>query len=238
MISSQEGQHMLCSVRELQDTGVEATNGPIGALHSLLFDDVGWVIRYAVVDRGHSLGGRRVLISPISVERNGIRERLYVALSREQIRQGPDVDSDEPVSRQMETALNAYYGYAPYWGGTSIWGAALHPAALSGTTAVTSAIAPADPRTDYGVWPGQETAPRLSSSRAVIGHHVAASDGLVGHVDDFLFDAGSWTIWRLVVGTPSGFSSTLRPPIRRRCDRAAVRRPRFGRGRQSRQNSE
>jgi hypothetical protein len=53
--------------------------------------------------------------------------------------------------------------------------------------------------------PRQEPDPHLRSSRAVFGYDVAASDGAVGHIDDFLFDAGSWTIWRLVVDTSHGF---------------------------------
>jgi hypothetical protein len=49
----------------------------------------------------------------------------------------------------------------------------------------------------------------------------AASDGLVGHVDDFLFDAGSWTIGRLVINTSNlaGRSVLLNPEGVRTSDR-------------------
>ena len=196
---------MLRSVRELQDARVEATDGSIGAIHSLLFDDVGWVIRYVDVDTGHWLPGRRVLLSPISVERDGIRGRLHVTLTREQIRHSPGIDSDQPVSRQMESTLNAHYGYAPYWGGASIWGAALYPAALAAVAPVPTAVTPADgPRGDDRGRQRPEADPHLRSSRAILGYHIAASDGPAGHVDDFLFDAGSWTIWRLVADASNG----------------------------------
>ena len=161
---------MLYSVRELQETRVEAADGPVGTIHSLLFDDVGWVVRYVDVDTGHWLPGRRVLISPISVERNGIRERLHVALSKEQIRQSPGIDFNRPVSRQMESTFNAYYGYAPYWGGASIWGAALYPAALSATRPMPSALGLPDTPRDFGKGrPRREPDPHLRSSRAVFG---------------------------------------------------------------------
>jgi hypothetical protein len=206
---------MLCRVRKLQHRKVEATDGPIGAIHSLLFDDVGWVIRYLAVDTGHWLPGRRVLLSPISVERHGIRGRLHVALTREQIRRSPGIDSDQPVSRQMESALNAPYGYAPYWGGASIWGAALYPAALAAVTPMPAAVTTADGSRDFnGGRQRSKTDPHLRSSRAIFGDHLAASDGAVGHVDDFLFDASSWIIWRLVVDTsdgPGGRSVMLKP---------------------------
>src|SRR5918992_1758478 len=123
---------MLTSVKELQGTTIEAIDGPIGSVNALLFDDVSWVIRYIVVDTGHWLPGRRVLISPISVARGGVGERLHVGLDRQQIRNSPDIDSDRPVSREMERTFHAYYGYGPYWGGGAIWGPALYPAALAG----------------------------------------------------------------------------------------------------------
>jgi len=41
---------------------------------------------------------------------------------------------------------------------------------------------------------------RLRSSRAVIGHHIRATDGDIGHLDDLLVD-DSWAIRYLVVNT-------------------------------------
>jgi hypothetical protein len=39
----------------------------------------------------------------------------------------------------------------------------------------------------------------LRSTRAVIGYHVQTTDGVVGHVKDFLVDGMSWAIRKLVV---------------------------------------
>jgi hypothetical protein len=119
----------------------------------------------------------------------------------------------------METTFNAYYGYAPYWGGAAIWGAALHPAALSAATPVAAAPAPADARgSDVA---HQTPDPHLRSSRAVRGYRIAASDGPVGHVDDFLVDGSSWGIWRLVIDTsnwPGGRSVLVNPGVVRTID--------------------
>ena len=135
---------MLCSVREVQGTAVEATDGRIGSVHAMLFDDVSWVIRYLVVDTGSWLRGRRVLISPISVDAQDSGDPVRVRLDRERIRNSPDIDTDQPVSRQMETAIYRYYGYAPYWDGGGIWGAALYPGALA-STALAKAPCPSGP---------------------------------------------------------------------------------------------
>ena len=41
----------------------------------------------------------------------------------------------------------------------------------------------------------------LRSTAAVAGYHVEASDGQIGHVEDFLIDQGTWTIRYLQVKT-------------------------------------
>jgi hypothetical protein len=203
---------MLCSARELQGTAVEASDGRFGSIDAFLFDDVSWVIRYLTVDTGTWLPGRRVLISPISIDANHGGTHLRVRLTREQIRNAPDIDTDQPVSRQMEVAFHGYYGYAPYWGGGAIWGSALYPAALS-------APAPAGPtatleQREGNARHGRAADPHLRSTQEVRGYHLEAIDGEVGHVDDFLIDNESWAIWRLVVDTsnwPGGRSVLVSP---------------------------
>lgn len=72
---------MLCSVREVQTAAVDANDdGRIGSIEAMLFDDVSWIIRYLVVDTGSWLPGRRVLISPISVDPSDGGERVRVRL--------------------------------------------------------------------------------------------------------------------------------------------------------------
>jgi uncharacterized protein YrrD len=51
----------------LKGFAIHATDGELGAVSDLYFDDDSWTIRYLTVDTGGWLGGRRVLISPISV---------------------------------------------------------------------------------------------------------------------------------------------------------------------------
>jgi uncharacterized protein YrrD len=43
--------------------------------------------------------------------------------------------------------------------------------------------------------------PHLRSSAEVTGYRVEASDGNIGHIDDFLFDGSSWAIRHAVVDT-------------------------------------
>jgi hypothetical protein len=54
-------------------------------------------------------------------------QRLTAALTKAQVEQSPNIDTDKPVSRQHETAYYGYYGYAPYWAGSYLWGASPYP---------------------------------------------------------------------------------------------------------------
>ena len=55
--------------KHLKDFVIRATDGELGTVEQLYFDDETWAIRYLMVDSGGWLGGRRVLISPMSVTR-------------------------------------------------------------------------------------------------------------------------------------------------------------------------
>ena len=43
---------MLRSMNDLEDCAIRATDGSIGQVKDLYFDDKAWVIRYLVVDTG------------------------------------------------------------------------------------------------------------------------------------------------------------------------------------------
>jgi len=59
---------MLRSVSELQGYVLAAKDGEIGLCKDFLFDDRHWVTRYKVADTGKWLPGRKVLVTPPSIE--------------------------------------------------------------------------------------------------------------------------------------------------------------------------
>src|SRR5262245_19478058 len=109
---------MLISARNLKGAAIIARDGAIGEIDDIYFDDEMWTARYLVVDAGAWLFSRKVLISPISIEKapEGAKE-VFVHLTRDQVKNSPDIDTHKPVSRQHETAFMDYYGYPYYWGG-------------------------------------------------------------------------------------------------------------------------
>ena len=123
---------MLTNTTHLKNFVIRATDGELGAVDQFYFDDETWAIRYLTVDTGGWLGGRRVLISPISVIRTDWQARqLDVALTKKQVEKSPDINTHEPVSRQHEAAYLGYYGYGNYWGGPYLWGSAFLPGDLA-----------------------------------------------------------------------------------------------------------
>ena len=109
---------MLHTIKELERYAIHATDGGIGHVRGVYFDDESWVIRYLVVDTGGWFANRKVLVSPMSVVHVDRLERtLSVSITRQQVKDSPDIDTDKPISRQHESGYLGYYGYPDYWGG-------------------------------------------------------------------------------------------------------------------------
>jgi hypothetical protein len=177
---------MLRSEKSLHQYKVRATDGEIGKVHALLFDDQAWIVRYFVVDTGSWLPGRKVLIPPREVKEPEWQDgHLPVKLTRTQVEESPPIDADKPVSRQHEEALHEHFHWHPYWlGGVAI-----------GTTA-------AQRKEKRQTDPAVETDdPNLRSTREVVGYGVNATDGEIGHIHDFIVDDQDWQMRYAVVDT-------------------------------------
>ena len=85
-------------VDELRGFTIHATDGDIGRVCDLYFDDHRWTIRYIVVDIRRWRPRRRILLSPVSVRNADWAHReIIVTLSHDQIGKSPGVDSDQPL---------------------------------------------------------------------------------------------------------------------------------------------
>lgn len=180
---------MLHSESALRGFPLKSRDGEIGSISDFYFDDRHWAIRYLVADTGNWLSHRKVLISPYALGGvSGEAGRIDVDLTQEQIENSPSLDSDKPVSRQFEESYYGYFGWPSYWSGPYVWGA--YPLIVRDPaewTEPTTAESTADPH--------------LRSANDVRGHHVEATDGEIGHVEDFLIDDATWSIRYLVLDT-------------------------------------
>jgi len=183
---------MLHRVNDFRHHIIQATDGEIGFVSDALIDDEFWILRYLVVDTGHWLSERKVLLIPgVLGKPDWQQHHLPVKLTRAQVEQSPDIDSDKPVSRQYELKLNAYYGWPFYWAGTEPLPTGLQPA----VPVPPARVEPTVPT------PKAEGDPHLRSVRELHGYHIHAEDGEIGHVEDFLVDDETWDVRYMVVAT-------------------------------------
>jgi hypothetical protein len=190
---------MLRSNQDLEKYVIGASDGAIGHVKDLYFDDTQWVVRYLVVDTSAWLATRKVLISPYSVGVPDDAERvLPVSITKQQVRDSPNIDFDKPVSRQHEIQYLGYYGYPYYWGGAGLWGEGAYPGMMMTGIGYGGADAP---YCDDPAPPAQNADPHLRSCEALAKYHVHASDGDIGHVQAFLVDDQSWAIRYVVLNT-------------------------------------
>lgn len=198
---------MLRNLKDLETYTIRATDGDIGRVDDLYFDDDTWVVRYLVVDTGTWLSSRKVLISPIAIRHPDWRARtLTVSVSKEKVQDCPPIDTDKPVSRQNEAQYMGYYGYANYWGGSGIWGDGLYPYAMVEGGRDDAATRKSRDRALEAYLRFERDRhrndnPHLRSCAAVTGYHILASDGQIGHVSGFLIDDRTWAVRFLIIDT-------------------------------------
>lgn len=180
---------MLIKAKTLKGYKLDSKNGEIGKVKEFYFDDKHWTIRYMVADTGNWLIDNQVLISPYALAAvNKEEENISVNLTKKQIEDSPSLNSDKPVSKQFEEDLHGYYGWPTYWSGTNMWGD--YPYIIH----------------DSNEWKAsneneQTWDPNLRSSNFITGQKIQATDGEVGHVEDFIIDDETWAIRYLIIET-------------------------------------
>lgn len=179
---------MLYKAKKLNNYQLKASDGEIGKVSDLYFDDRYWTVRYLVVNTGNWLTGRQVLISPYALD--GVdpeEEQIKVKLTIKEIEESPSLEADKPVSRQYEYSYYSYFGWPGYWYGPYTWGGYYYPALPTARPQVPS---------EEHKWD-----PDLRSTDEVRGYDIKARDGDIGHIEDFLVDDKTWAIRYLLVDT-------------------------------------
>ena len=148
---------------------IEAPDGNVGYVSDILFEDNSWKLRWFVITAGSWLFGRKLLIHPTALERPDIRQRAFpVTLTKAQVEASPEINRDPPVTVQMQQNLNACYAYSPI----------MDIGAYGGYGAGSA---------DGNFWRQNDAAqagdPNLRSLAEIVGYHIHALDGDIGHLE-------------------------------------------------------
>jgi uncharacterized protein YrrD len=190
---------MLLAASALQGYHIWASDGMIGTVRDVLFDDRSWKIRWLVVDTGDWLSGRKVLLAPTFCGTIDIQARLLpVRLTKARVKASPTLSQDEPVSMQMQRSYQAYYGADLDWG-TTYFAGGIAGLPMPFRPLSSEAGELAAEQTGYGLADSGD--PDLRSNAAITGYHIEASDGGIGHVEDLLLSDEDWTVRYLIVDT-------------------------------------
>lgn len=190
---------MLVKATDTTGYDVQASDGTLGAVVDMLFDDSSWTVRWLVVETGNWWADHRVLIPASALGQPDTAARTFpVSLKMAQVKGSPDVDTHRPVSRQFESSAYDYYGFSPYWGtdlymsGFAYWGGMV-PMAPS---------LEMERRADEVVqMMRQNEDPNLRSVAEISGYHIHAIDGEIGHLSDVLIEDSDWSLRFLIVNT-------------------------------------
>ncbi len=180
---------MLIVVNSMTGYAIEATDGRLGTLSDLLFDDQTWRGRWLVVDTGNWLDRKRVLIHPSAFNSVDHDARiLYVDLTRDQVQASPPISDHLPITRETERSQFDYYSWDPYWGTQSV-------GIVPGGGPIVE---------DARLQDGPD--PNLRSAEDINNYHIVARDGNIGHLDTMLVDDTSFQIDSLILNTSDWWS--------------------------------
>lgn len=171
---------MFHTLRRLRRAPIIATDGKMGELNGFFFDEKTWQIRFLVADTLHLLAGREVLISPDHFKQpKAGEERLHVDVTRDQIRNSPDLSKAEPIDPKTRRFRVIQYSMLR----------ATERSPLTGP--------------EPGIVGTFFNLQHLHGTDEVTGYTIHATDGEIGHLVDFIFDDESWIVRYLVVDTGS-----------------------------------
>lgn len=198
----------MIKLNELIGSTVLATDGELGTVDDVLFDDRDWDIRYLVIRTGSWLTTHLVLIAPQAVQRVEHKDELVaVRLSREEIRQSLPADSVQTVASQQQQILDTYGLPLTWWGDPypSGWGA--YPIGIPTSTIdpETRMTLEQDRQRRRDELAGQDV--HLRSFTEIKDYNLRTPDDEFGHLEDLMVDEVGWHIRFLDIDTRNFFPS-------------------------------
>ena len=185
---------MLINLKALNGSTIHAVDGEIGQVNDVYFDDRYWTIRFMVIDIQPWVPlSEKTLISPISLREYNVEEQqLNVSITKEKVKNSPQMGELDTVSREFEKTYFDYYAYGYYWLGAGAWGEYAYPMALVNQATLAKDNAETDET---------KTTNHLRSTNEITHYGISALDGKKGYIKDFICDTYNWSLRYVVVDT-------------------------------------
>ena len=95
---------------------LQALDGEIGHVEDFIIDDENWTIRYLVVTTKNWWPGKKVLVSPLWIERMSWDDsKVFTNLSRQTIKESPEYSEESLLTRDYEIGMHHHYNRKGYW---------------------------------------------------------------------------------------------------------------------------
>jgi hypothetical protein len=111
----ESGDPHLRSTGEVIGYSIHANDGDIGHVDDFMIDDNDWIVRYVVITRSWWPGEEGLARAGMDRANQLDEMRAFVPLSRDLIKDAPDWDDAQPVTRAFEERLYDYYWLRRYW---------------------------------------------------------------------------------------------------------------------------
>lgn len=188
------------NIKSIINYNLAATDGIVGEVEEFYFDDKSWKILYLVVKTGNWLSGRKVLIAPHALLKQPWQDGFFpVNLTKKQIENSPDIDTDKPVSRQQEIELYGHYQWESYWG-SGFYGGGSLGVSMPFPVLDHKVLIEADKKDKHA-----DDDIHLRSTGSITGYHIHTTNGEIGHIIDFIVDDQTWQIKFIVIDTHNWF---------------------------------
>ena len=88
-----------------------ATDGLIGEVKDFILNDADWKVNFLVVDTGHWLPGKKVIISPALIDEiDWETSEVSVKTTIRHVKDSPVYDPAQTITEDHEVHLHNYYG--------------------------------------------------------------------------------------------------------------------------------
>lgn len=189
--------------QDLHNFKIKASDGDIGEVFDFYFHQRFYHVRYFVINTTSFLKRHLVLISPISIKKVDIQNKIIeVDLTKDQIQNSPVYDSETTISDFFETKYSHYYGWPSFWyGNPQPW--VLNPFGINWPIIDTENMKKSKPQPDV------HKRPQIRSANEIGDYSIKGNDDRFGHIQGHLINIKTFAIEYFIIDTINFFPSKL-----------------------------